>query len=258
VEVELWARLWDDVDGWGDFAEPDNDLSKGMDVGALIGDFGEGEVPLIFYERATEYSPGDPFPSKGKLWIAQYTEADGWTPSLLDEGTPGVSNTGRNLSAIWEDGLAHLAYYDLHSPGYPSVASLRYASYDGASFSAEDAMNVAIPDGGHTAALYYYHTPGIALVGGEPALATFSRLSNPPAADVPFHLADLYFCRYDGGGWANELVVEDVAMYLHFNVAVQVTGDGFAGYPLLVFPTGPEETGGADHLEIWQRGPLIP
>ncbi len=258
VEVELWTRLWDDVGGWGSFEEPDNDLNKGMDVRAMLADFGEGDVPLVFYERASEYSPGSPFPSIGELWMAEYSEAEGWAPSVLDEGGSGLSNTGRNLSAIWAGDKAHLAYYDLHSAGWPSVATLRYATYDELSFTAEDVMSVALPDGGHDVAKHYYHTPGIALAGGNPVVATFSRLSNPPAADVPFHLADLYYCRFDGDAWVHEMVAEDVAMYLHFNVAVQVTGDGFDGYPLVIFPTGPEEAGFADHLEIWQRGPLGP
>ena len=119
-------------------------------------------------------------------------------------------------------------------------------------------MSVALPEGGHPSADYYYHTPGIALVSGEPVIATFSRLTNPPSAENPYHLADVYYCRFDEGEWVSERVVEDIGMYLHFNVAVQVTGDGFDGYPMLVFPAGPEEPGSFDHLEIWQRGPLAP
>jgi len=255
VEVTLWARLWDDIGGWGSFEEPDNSLDKGMDVRALLADFGEGDVPLVFYEKAAEFYPGSSFPSAGELWLAEHSETEGWTASVLDEGT----NTGRNLSAIWDgSSRAHLVYYDLHSSGFPLTATLRYATYDGTSFTAEDVMSVALPEGGHPSADYYYHTPGIALVSGEPVIAAFSRLTNPPSAEDPYHLADVYYCRFDEGEWVSERVVEDIGMYLHFNVAVQVTGDGFNGYPMLVFPAGPEEPGSFDHLEIWQRGPLAP
>jgi hypothetical protein len=258
VAVELWTRLWDDVGGWGGFEEPDTELSKGMEVRALLANFGEGDVPLVFYENASAYYSGSAFPSAGKLWIAEHSEIDGWTAATADEGATEDANTGRNLTVVWDGSLAHLAYYDLHSEGFPLTATLRYATYDGLSFTAEDVANFVLPEGGHESADYYYHTPGIALVSGEPVIATFSRLTNPPSAGEPYHLADVYYCRYADDAWVSERVVEDVGMYLHFNVAVQVTGDGFDGYPLLIFPAGPEEPSGFDHLEIWQRGPVIP
>ncbi len=258
VKVEFWARLWDEVGGWGGFEVPDTDLDKGMDVRAVLADFGEGNVPLVFYERASDFYSGSAFPSAGELWLAEHSETEGWTASLLDAGTPDESNTGRNLSAVWDGSLAHLVYYDLHSEGFPLTATLRYATYDGTLFTAEDVVSIALPEWGHALAGYYYHTPGIALAGGEPVVATFSRLTNPPSAGTPYHLSDVYYCRYSGDAWVSERVVEDVGMYLHFNVAVQVTGDGFDGYPLLIFPAGSEEPGGADHLEIWQRGPITP
>ena len=258
VEVELWARLWDDVGGWSSFEEPDTDLNKGMDVRALLVDFGEGDAPLVFYETASEFYSGSAFPSAGGLWMAEHSEIDGWTAAAADEGATEDANTGRNLITIWDGSLAHLAYYDLHSEGFPLTATLRYATYDGSTFTPEDVVSVALPDGGHDSADYYYHTPGIALVEAEPIVATFSRLTNPPSAGESYHFADVYYCRYTGSSWISERVVEDVGMYMHFNVAIQVTGDGFDTYPLLIFPAGPEEASGFDHLEIWQRGPVIP
>jgi len=258
VEVELWSRLWDDVGGWGSFEVPDADLNKGMDVKALLTDFGEGDVPLVFYGSASEFYSGSAFPSTGELRIAEHSEIDGWTATTADEGATEDSNTGRNLSAVWDGSNVHLAYYDLHSEGFPLTATLRHATYDGSIFTSEDVVSVALPELGHESADYYYHTPGIALVGVEPVIATFSRKTNPPSASEPYHLADVYYCRYSGDAWVSERVVEDVEMYLHFNVAVQVTGDGFNTYPLLIFPAGPEEASGFDHLEIWQRGPVIP
>jgi len=258
VEVELWARLWDDVGGWSAFEVPDTDVNKGMDVRALLANFGDGDVPLVFCESASEFYSGSAFPSSGELWMAEHSEIDGWTAAAADEGATENANTGRNLAAIWDGSLAHLAYYDLHSEGYPLTATLRYAIYDGVTFEPEDVVSVALPGGGHDAADCYYHTPGIALVGGEPALATFSRLTNPPSAGEPYHLANVIYCRYTGSAWVSERVVENVGMYLHFNAAVQVTGDGFDGYPMLIFPAGPEEASGFDHLEVWQRGPVNP
>lgn len=251
--INLLARRGDTV-AWGSFEEPDPATEKTMHLKALIADFGSGEEQLVLYEKATEHYEACTFPSKGELWLARYVD-DTWSTELLDPGenADGKSNTGRNLATLFAAQTLHLAYLDLNASKYAPIALVRYASYDGTSFTAEDAFSVDLPNPG-TKAANYYHNLGLALLDGRPAIATFSRQTDPPDDVTPFHWADVYFgWRQPAGGWDTEVVTESVLLSLHYNAPIALLPNESGDYPLLIYASGP---GSADRLVIWQRGPL--
>jgi len=253
--INLLARRGD-AGSWESFEEPDAATEKTMHLKSLIADFGSGEEQLVLYEKALEHFTASTFPSRGELWLARYAD-DAWSVELLDAGeNTGASNTGRNFATLFAGQTLHLAYLDLNSSPLTPLAFVRYASYDGLSFAAENAFPVDLPNPEAKAA-NYYHNVDLALLEGRPAIAAFSRQSDPPDDTTAFHWADVYFgWRQAPGSWDSEVVVEGVPLYLHYNAPIALVPENVVGgYPLLIYASGPLR---ADRLVIWQRGPLAP
>jgi outer membrane protein assembly factor BamB len=250
--LDLRARRGDTT-SWQSFEEPDPDTEKSMHLKALIADFGSGEEQMVLYEKALDHYEASTFPSKGELWLAEYAEGT-WSTELLDAGENlGDSNTGRNLTTLFASQTLYLAYLDLKASTNPPIAFIRYATYDGTAFTVENAFPVDLPDPDDKAA-NYYHNVDIALLDGRPAIASFSRQTDPPDDVNAFHWADVYFgWRQPAGDWDTEVVAESVPLYMHFNAPIVLLPNESADYPLLIYASGP---GSADRLIIWQRGPL--
>jgi outer membrane protein assembly factor BamB len=250
---------------WNSYEEPDAALDKGIHLKTALVDYndGNGETPLIFYEKADEYYTGSTMPEKGSLWLARYDEVGGtWIASELDAGADANSNTGRNLQILVDDSLTppvvHLAYYDLHATDPVVTAVLRHATYDGTNFAADDVALVNLPNPAGSASVYY-HNPALSLVDGNIALATYSRNSDPLSPTAALNFCNVIYCRpLSPNSWAAEKVVENTAAFLHFNAPLGLeTCYAVSSYPLLVFPVdGDGLIDGADAIQIWQRGPL--
>ena len=261
--VSLNARIGDLL-LWDSFGNADLGLDKGVHLRTAIADFGGGDTPLIFYEKAAEYYPGSTLPSKGSLMLAQYDSIGGvWNISELDAGASIDSNTGRNLQLL-VDGSAvtpviHLAYYDLHANDLSDIACLRHATYDGANFTAEDVAPVGVPNF-LAAPSSYYHDPALAIVDGHAALATYSRVIDPVSVSDPLNYDDIIYCRYDtlGSAWIPEKVIESTPLFLHFRAPLGLeVCPAVSDYPLIVLPVDPiGSLTGATAIQIWQRGPL--
>jgi eukaryotic-like serine/threonine-protein kinase len=268
-EVSLNSRkgdlvLWD-VPEHPDALDP-SPLEKGIHLKTALVDFGDGngEIPLIFYEKATEYYTGSTLPSKGSLMLARYDSTGlEWNILPLDTGASIDGNTGRNLQLLVDTSAAtpiiHLAYYDLHASDVSDIAYLRHATYDGASFIAEDVTPVSVPDFLAPASAYY-HDPALAMVDGQVALATYSRVIDPVSGSDPLNYDDVIYCRYEtaGSAWIPEKVIESTPLFLHFRAPLGLeVCPAVSDYPLLVFPVDPGgPLDGATAIQIWQRGPL--
>ncbi len=262
--VSLRSRLGD-LMSWDSFGVADPDLDKGIHLRAAIADFGSGGIPMVFYQRTAEYYGGSTLPKKGSLWMAHYDSVfSEWKVSGLDTGSSIDSNTGRNLQLLLDSSTfpptVHFVYYDLHASDVVDLACLRRATYDGAAFTAEDVMPVSLPnpDG---AASAYYHDPALAIVDGHIALASYSRLTDPPTPSNPLNYNDVYYCRWNtgSGSWVAEKVVESMPVFLHFRAPLGLeVCPAVSDYPLLIMPVDPDgPLDGAKAIQIWQRGPLF-
>lgn len=261
--VSLRSRIGDLL-LWDSFEVADPGLDKGIHLKAALADFGSGEIPLIFYEKATEYYPGSTLPKKGSLMLAQYDSLiPAWSVVQLDAGASVDSNTGRNLQLLMDNSAAapviHLAYYDLHASDVSDIAHLRHATYDGANFIAEDVAPVSMPNF-NAPPSSYYHDPALAMVGGHVALATYSRVIDPVSGSDPLNYGDVIYCRYDtaGAAWIPEKVIESTPLFLHFRAPLGLeVCPAVSAYPLLVFPVDPSDPlDGATAVQVWQRGPV--
>jgi len=253
-EVDLRGRIGDGL-SWGSFEALDEDLKRGMHLRAVFLDYGDGEIPSVVYEKSSEHYPGSTIPLRGELWMAQFTEGEGWSAQVLEPAREAYTDTGKNVNLLWDGFRLHTVYYDLRYSDSPPVAVVRYATYDGSSFAAENVMSVDLPDPSAKAA-HYYHNLGLALVDGEPAVASYSRRTDPVNDEQAYHLADVIYAWSSGGNWHSEKIADSVELFLHFSAPLEAVGPELSGYPLVVYPVLKGSALGANRLEIWQRGPI--
>jgi hypothetical protein len=247
-----------DLSLWSEFKEPDLGLTAGIHLATALVDYsdGNGETPLIFYEKSADYTT---FPTKGSLWLSRYdTAGSSWISSELDHGDSAASNTGRNLRLLVDGTTVHLAYYDLCASDISPIAFLRHATYDGTTFTAENVSAVGIPDfNSPIGAQHYYHDPALGMIDGNIALASYSRRIDPPDKDTSLNYCDVLYCSKNPS-WSSEVVVEEIPVFLHFRapLGLQASPDNPA-VPWLIFPVdGDGKVDSANAIQIWQRAPL--
>jgi outer membrane protein assembly factor BamB len=252
--VSLEARISD----LSLFKVPDAGLSAGIHLATALVDYsdGNGEIPLVFYEKSADDTT---FPTTGSLWLSRYdTIGETWNSTELDSGDSTASNTGRNLRLLVDGTTVHLAYYDLNASDISPIAFLRHATYDGTTFTAENVSAVGIPDfNSPIGAHHYYHDPAIGMIGGEIALASYSRRIDPPNITTPLNYCDVLYCSKNPS-WASEVVVEGIPVFLHFRAPLGLQADpADPAVPWLIFPVdGDGQVNGVNAIQIWQRAPL--
>ncbi|MCH7471729.1 hypothetical protein IIA79_02105, partial [bacterium] len=189
----------------------DEENFSGRDL-SLVLNPGDPVDPWTAYQRGGTSAPNRLTPMEGILMYARSDGGGGFDLEAVDiGGNAPESDCGKRVRQVLDaGGNAHLAYLDLNaSPDVP-LGQLKYAYYDGASWTIETVINYDLSFQSAGSKQFTWGELGLALTpAGKPAIAVLTRWTSTDVTWDPHIVVAGVWVREGQGDWSAERVSDE-------------------------------------------------